>query len=314
MVSQSHRFAKGTAQNMVSGIRTWLTFCVYYNLQHLPATSESLVPFLQLMSLTVKYDHLKHLMSTVKFYHQARGIPFPEHDFDVSNTLHGLKRELSHTVFQALPLTPAILRSMYEHLDTSKPKDLSLWCSYLVTFYCLFRKSNSVPKSCKNFDVKRTLLRKHVRVDSDNNMVFVHVTFSKTIQFGQRELVIPIPGNDDEAMDPVRHLRALFLMCPCPAESPAFSYTKDKCITYTGFTTSLKQLLKKAGYDPSLYSGHSFRRGGATLLYRLGASILQIQASGDWSSQCFARYLHVSEEERLKVQTLVANAMSSGWN
>ena len=145
-------------------------------------------------------------------------------------------------------------------------------------------------------------------------MLRVHVTFSKTIQFGQRELVIPIPGNEDEAMDPVRHLRALFLMCPCPAESPAFSYSKDMCITYTGFTTSLKQLLRKAGYDPSLYTGHSFRRGGATLLYKLGVSILQIQASGDWSSQCFARYLYVSEEERLKVQTLGADAISSGWN
>ena len=195
----------------------------------------------------------------------------------------------------------------------SSPRDLSLWCSYLVTFYCLFRKSNSVPKSTKNFDRKRTLLRKHIKVDTNNNMVYVQVTFSKTIQFGQRELIIPIPGNNDSAMDPVRHLHALSVLCPCPTDSPAFMYSKDKCITYSSFTTSLKQLLKKSGVDPSLYSGHSFRRGGATLLYRLGASILQIQASGDWSSQCFARYLHVSEEERLKVQTLVANALSDGW-
>ena len=67
MVSQSYRFAKGTAQNMVSGIRTWFTYCVYYNLPHIPATADTLVPFLQLMSITVKYDHLKHLMSAVKF-------------------------------------------------------------------------------------------------------------------------------------------------------------------------------------------------------------------------------------------------------
>ena len=314
VVSQSFRFAKGTAQNMVSGIRTWFTYCVYYSQAHIPARAESLVPFLQLMSLTVTYAHLKHLVSAIKFYHQAKNADFPEHNFEVNNTLHGLKRELAQTVFQALPLTPAIMRAMYAHLDMSKPKDLALWCSYLVTFYCLFRKINSVPKSGKTLDMKRTLMRKHIRVDSDSNMVFVHVTFSKTIHFGQRDLVIPIPGNGDAAMDPVRHLKALFSLYPCPAESPVFSYSKDKCITYSGFTTSLKQLLKKAGYEPSHYSGHSFRRGGATLLYKLGASILQIQASGDWSSQCFARYLHVSEEERLKVQTLVATSISNGWN
>ena len=122
VVSQSYRFTKGTAQNMVSGIRTWLTFCVYYNLEYLPAKAGTLVPFLQLMSLTVTYAHLKHLMSAIKFYHQAKNEAFPEHDFDVNNTLHGLKRELSHTVFQALPLTPAIMRGMYAHLDMSKPK------------------------------------------------------------------------------------------------------------------------------------------------------------------------------------------------
>ena len=72
------------------------------------------------------------------------------------------------------------------------------------------------------------------------------------------------------------------------------------------------KLLKLAGYDPSLYSGHSFRRGGATMLYKLGASILQIQASGDWASQCFVRYLHVSAEDRQSVQMLVSEAISSG--
>ena len=41
------------------------------------------------------------------------------------------------------------------------------------------------------------------------------------------------------------------------------------------------------------------------------ASILQIQASGAWASQCFARYLHVSEEDRQAVQMLVSSAISS---
>ena len=82
--------------------------------------------------------------------------------------------------------------------------------------------------------------------------------------------------------------------------------------TYSTFTTKLKKLLEAAGYNPVLYSGHSFRRGGASYLFKLGASVLQIQASGDWSSQCFVRYLHVTEEERLKVQQLVSRAISSG--
>ena len=258
-ISQSHRFAKGTAQNMVSGVRTWIFFC--------------------------------------------------EFDFDIVNTMQGIKRRQSHTPHQALPLTPDIMRDMYSLLDMTKVQDLALWCSFLVTFYCLFRKSNSVPRSVNKVDLKRTLLRRHILIDQ--NTVFVHCTFSKTIQFGQRDLVIPIPGNSDEALDPVRHLQALHQKVKSDGDAPAFSFGPGKFITHNSFTTRLKKLLTQAGYAPSLYSGHSFRRG-ATLLYRLGASILQIQMSGDWASQCFARYLHVSDEDRGEIQSLVSDALSSG--
>ena len=310
MVSQSHRFATGTAQNMISGIRTWFYFCVYYNLIHCPAAPSDLVLFLELMAITVTYAHLKHLLCSIKFYHKAQNLMFPEFDFDIVNTLQGIKRRKSHTPHQALPLTPDIMRAMYTHLNMSKMKDRALWCSYLITFYCLFRKSNSVPKSMKRVDLRRTLLRRHIRLTRD--MVYMHCTFSKTIQFGQRDLVIPIPANADPAMDPVRHLSALYSAVNCPMDSPAFSYGPNLFISHSTFTTNLKKLLKQAGYEPSLYSGHSFRRGGATMLYRLGATILQIQASGDWASQCFVRYLHVSEEDRQAVQLLVSEAISSG--
>ena len=311
-MSQSHRFVQGTAQNIVSGVRTWFTFCVYYDLHCMPATSATVIPFLELMALTVSYGHLKHLLSSLKFYHQSKGLMYPEHDFEINNTLHGLKRKLARTPNQALPLTPAIMRNMFTKLDMDIMKDRALWCSYLVTFYCLFRKSNSVPKSGTKIDLKRTLLRQNIKVDEETNSVYVYVSFSKTIHFGNRYLVIPIPGNSDEAMDPVRHLKALFSAVDCSPESPAFSFSPGKFITYSTFTTRLKRLLDQSGYDSSLYSGHSFRRGGATLLYRLGASVLQIQISGDWSSQCFARYLHISEDERREVQELVASAISAG--
>ena len=297
---------------MVSGIRTWLTFCSYFDIKSLPATSESVVPFMELMAITVSYDHIKHLLHAVKFLHEAKGHVYPEHDFDIVTTLHGLKRKLQRVPHQALPLTPEILRKFYKKLNMNNLRDKALWCSYLITFFCLFRKSNSVPKSLSKLNLKRTLLRKHIMIDEAANIVYVNVTFSKTIQFGGKNIIIPIPGNSDPALDPVRHLSDLFSSVHCSEDSPAFSFGNNKFISYNTFTTMLKKLLLATGYSPALYSGHSFRRGGATALYKLGASILQIQLSGDWVSQCFARYLHVSEEERFNVQNLISAAISSG--
>ena len=77
--------------------------------------------------------------------------------------------------------------------------------------------------------------------------------------------------------------------------------------TYKSFTAFLKQLLINIGLDPSLWSGHSFLRGGATLLYRLGIDPLTIQACGDWSSDTFLRYLEVNIDRLWAAQLAMAS-------
>ena len=191
----------------------------------------------------------------------------------------------------------------------SRPEDQALWCSYLLSFYGLLRKSNAVPKSAKD-NSEKALTRRNILVDSDNNMVYLYLGHSKTNNFCTRDVLIPIPGNSDPAMDPVRHIKSLFSRVKTDPSSPAFSYSAGKHITYTSFTSRLKALLKKTGLNPDLYSGHSFRRGGATFLHSCGGTALMIQASGDWSSQCFTRYIYLSEGERLHSQYLMASRIN----
>jgi hypothetical protein len=107
---------------MISDVRTWFFFCVFYQLQNCPVTPRDLVLFLELMAITVTYNHLKHLL----FYHKAQNLQFPEFDFNIVNTLQGIKRRQSHTPHQALPLTPGIMSAMSSHLDMTKQKDRAL--------------------------------------------------------------------------------------------------------------------------------------------------------------------------------------------
>ena len=142
-------------------------------------------------------------------------------------------------------------------------------------------------------------------------MIYMYVGFAKTNQFGSRDMVLPIPGNSDPILDPVRHLHDLFTRVDCQPDSPAFSSSSSVFITYSSFTTRLKTLLTKAGFSADLYSGHSFRRGGASFLHSCGGTILMVQAAGDWSSNCFTRYLFLSVEERLRAQLLMSRAITS---
>ena len=265
---------------------------------------------MEFMARTAGHPHLKHLLSSVKFVHEALDLPYPVNSFQVDTTMQGLKRRLAKVPFQVLPLTPNILRKMFSHLNMSNLQDRALWCSYLLAFYGLLRKSSAVPKST-SYAVNKVLVRRNVSVDTQHNMVYLYLGYGKTNNFCTRDVLIPIPGNNDPALDPVRHLAALFSSVNTEQNAPAFSFGRNKFITYATFTSRLKILLRKAGYDPALFSGHSFRRGGASFLHQCGGSALMIQASGDWSSQCFTRYLYMSEAERLQSQSLMARGINA---
>ena len=143
--TQRYKYTKQSAANVVSGIRQWLFFALYFLIPVLPAEVDPLVCFLELMSRTCGYQHLKHLLHSIKFLHQALNLPFPVDNFQVDVTMQGLKRKLANVPFQVLPITPEVLRNIYTHLDMNKKSDLALWCAFLISFYALLRKKNVVP-------------------------------------------------------------------------------------------------------------------------------------------------------------------------
>ena len=125
-----------------------------------------------------------------------------------------------------------------------------------------------------------------------------------------KEVVIPLCENKVRALDPVYHLKKL-LDCNISENAPAFSFIESgnlKCITYSNFTTRLKQLLSLAGYAPELYSGHSMRRGGATLLFQMDCNPMIIQAAGDWATDQYLKYCGLSFEQRYQAQLLMCLA------
>ena len=259
--------------------------------------------------MSTSYNHLKNVYSSIKFLHKALNLPFLEEEFQVNTVLQSLKRKIAKVPFQVLPITPSILCDLYNFIDLNNPSDLALWCSFLVAFYCLFRKASVAPKSLSNFNPIKELSRQKIMILAEDNTALVYSNFSKTNQFMNRESIIPLISHHKTALDPVFHLKKLFEV-DIPAEKPAFSFIENgllKCITYDYFTKKLKSLLTLAGYSPKLYSGHSMRRGGATLLFQLGCSPLLIQALGDWTSDQFLKYCGLSLDQRYSAQLLLSS-------
>jgi hypothetical protein len=272
----------------------------------LPAAVMDLCVFLELMSRTSGFGHIKNVLSGIRYLHHTMGFSFPSESVRLDDTLQGLKRKLKGTPKQVLPVNPVILRRMYKFVDVQKPSDLAVWCGFLVAFYTLFRKANVCPKE-QNFDPETVLTRGDVVIDHETERILIFVNFSKTNQFQKNCHVIPIPSNADPAMDLYRHISKLFNLVSADDDAPALSYSKRSFVTHRFFTEKLKALLSKAGLDPAMFSGHSFRRGGASYLFSIGGTTLMVQVLGQWSSQIFTRYLYLSLEDRLSAQNLIRN-------
>ena len=91
---------------------------------------------------------------------------------------------------------------------------------------------------------------------------------------------------------------------------PLFSYLHEgklTCLTYSTFVKALKHSIAACGYDSSLYSGHSFRRGGATYAFSLNIPAELIKLHGDWKSNAYLRYIDISTD----LQWKMVNVMSS---
>lgn len=109
-------------------------------------------------------------------------------------------------------------------------------------------------------------------------------------------------------------LRLVFMLNPCTnlPNCPAFMYileSKTHILSYATFLQMLKSCLSQIGLDPSKYSGHSFRRGGASFALECGLPPDLIKSQGDWKSDAYQSYLDPSLSFRVQVAERLGSEM-----
>ena len=306
--TMSQYYAKKSRDNVLSHLKQLSIFCVAFQESFLPVSRNALLGFVELMSRNCGFDHIQHILSSVKFLHEFTGHQYSGDSFEFRVLLRGLKRKLAKSAKQALPITPEMLILMYQHVDITKPSELAHWTAFLFALRLLYRKSSIAPESLQSFDAKTGLTRDKAIVS--NGVVLVYQNHSKTNQFMSSTRVTPLVPGAIVSLDPVFHYNKLVSENIVPDNCPAFSFLVNglvRCVTHKSFTKYLKFLLVKIGLNPHDWSGHSFRRGGASLLYRLGIDPLTIQACGDWSSDTFLRYLEVNIDRLWSAQLAMAS-------
>ena len=86
----------------------------------------------------------------------------------------------------------------------------------------------------------------------------------------------------------------------------------DAMINMRSLVINMQRLLTAAGVpNANQYTGHSFRRGGATALANSNTSMHIIQKAGRWTSNAAQRYIDTSASDVAAAQVRAAQSVSS---
>ena len=179
-----------------------------YNIFDWPVKEHTVCLYAQFLAYifhSAKSVH-NYIAGVRKMHMLSRVVPPSLTDIEIQITFLGLNKTLISPIKQAQPLMPDIMLDMATFLDFSTRANLVFWGVIVVGFFTFFRKSNLLPDTKDSFDFDRQLSR--ADVSFKNNVAVLTIGWSKTIQYRQKCVQVPmfqIPGS---VMCPVTTLKA----------------------------------------------------------------------------------------------------------
>ena len=309
-IIQAHVFAESTKKTYASYLAVFKKFCYENSITMVPISPQDLGRYIAFLSLKYKYSSMINYLSVVRLVHLENGFPNPLDSHFATNLKKGTRRLLGDQVSRKLPITPSVLMAIFSQLVFTNSLHVSFWAACTVAFFSFFRKSNLLPESPKG-SKHPYLTRGDISFSAQGAVVSVQ--WSKTIQYKQRSLVVPLPLIANSPLCPSSSLHMSIKSVPgaAPASSP-FLYREggsQKVLTYSKFHKFLMTCLNRLHLDSKSYSGHSFRRGGATFALECGVPSELIKTQGDWRSSAYQLYLDPSFQARQKVSSYMSQAI-----
>ena len=299
MYYRSQVFAVNTKKSYKSFQSSYCKFCIHMGYKPVPISSVNLCRYVAHIAQRLSVNSIPRYLSVIKLLHLELGYQDPLKDnWLLQSLLKGIKRHKGSATHQKLPITPFILSQIYTQLNFISPSDVVFWGICLTMFFGFFRKANVLPQS---FDPSIHLRRMDFKLFGWG--LLVKVRHSKTIQFQDRILEVPLVKIPNSTLCPVKALLHVFLLTHnSPSMGPVFTLPqKGFFVPFQPrhFVSKLKTILQSLGYPSNSYSGHSFRRGAATWALSVGVPSDLIQLLGDWKSESYKSYLGLNINQKV---------------
>ena len=248
--------------------------------------------------------HLK----AIGYFHRVRTGKHPIADIPrVMLMVRGLRRANGPTQ-RNLPATVEDLGTLKGLLDLGQVGQQILWTSVLLGWVFMLRMGEFLDaKNPLTPDGRRPVLisdidplcdGKSTRWGKHVDEVMVHISGSQTDWLNQGCVWSHIrlaTGSANQDICAARAIADLFTMFPAKfsknRDAPLATWRNGGAIRPGHVTAKLRSAVTKNGENPSAYSIHSLRAGGATALYRETKEIALAARFGRWKTGSISAYL-----------------------
>ena len=288
-------YAKSTQRVYKTQKDSYFSFCAFMGYAPVPASTTVLCLYAAMLGRTLKYSTVKQYLCIIKKLHKEWNLPDPILDnYQLNSVLKGMRRALGDTPSRKLPVDRDLLLQILSQLNLRSIQDRNIWAAAVLMFFAMLHRANVLTTS-QTFNRNKHLNRQDITFYPWGAKV--HIRWTKTIQFKERTLDIPLPHIHNSPLCPVQAIITAYSSTSGASPmGPAFLSDGLKPLTPSIFVSRIRHILAALGVNPKNYAGHSFRRGGATWAYKCGVPVDTIRIIGDWKSNSYTAYLECSDQ------------------
>ena len=269
-----------------AGFRAFYRFSSMYPSGYLshthPAISEDILIYFVahcVSSLHLKYSTIKTYLAGNRFAYIKAGFQDPccfpngQPFLSLQAILKAVKKSQDNIVKPRLPITSSILSQICRSLRSGflgAYEDLVLQTAFCLAFFGFLRCGEFTSKS-NAFDPLTDLSIQDIHLNRWDNYFTLR-------------------------------LKVSWMAMAAQPHEPLFTTLAGTPLTRAFVIDKLKILLSKLGYNPALYSGHSFQIGAATTAAAANIPDHMIRTLDRWTSDCYCRYIRTSHESLQQAQ------------
>ena len=312
---QTRAFCDSTKRSMRTYLHSYLLFCQYFQFNPFPVSKPMYLLYLVFLSRSLSsYRSVVNYLGISTHINRSFGtsLAFLQ-DYDVYLAKRAVRRIMGDYVARKEPITVEILLKLFSQFDFNNHLHVCMRALFLVAFFSFLRISNLVPHQLSDIANPQACHLTPSNVTFTSQGALLRITHTKTIQFRERQLEIPLPCIPGSPLCPVTALKQYLASVQLPPRSPLFvcktqdAYSPILAHQYNAF---IKASLSAIGFNPAHYSSHSFRRGGATFAFSRDAPTAFIKAQGDWKSDAYLVYLTLSTANKFKILNSITSRLS----